>query len=43
MIKGSHRQVIHRQVIPNSREISGTFLLRLIKQAGYTRDDWLNR
>ena len=38
MVKGSRRQVI-----PNSREIPGPFLLCLIKQAGYTRDDWLNR
>ena len=33
----------HRQVIPSDSEIAGPFLLRLLKQAGYTRDDWLNR
>ena len=38
MIKGTHRQVI-----PSVSEIAGPFLLRLLKQAGYTRDDWLNR
>ncbi len=38
MIKGAHRQVI-----PNDSEIAGPFLLRLLKQAGYTREEWLNR
>lgn len=38
MVKGTHRQVI-----PSDSEIAGPFLLRLLKQAGYTRDDWLNR
>ncbi len=38
MVKGAHRQVI-----PSDSEIAGPFLLRLLKQAGYTRDDWLNR
>ena len=38
MVKGSHRQII-----PGDREIAGPFLLRILKQAGYTRDDWLNR
>ena len=38
MVKGAHRQVI-----PSESEIAGPFLLRLLKQAGYTRDDWLNR
>ncbi|WP_419922164.1 type II toxin-antitoxin system HicA family toxin [Candidatus Poriferisodalis sp.] len=43
---GSHDYMIkatHRQVIPSDREISAPFLLRLLKQAGYTRRDWLNR
>lgn len=38
MIKGSHRQVI-----PSDREIPAPFLQRLLKQAGYTRHDWLGR
>ena len=38
MVKGTHRQVI-----PSDSEIGGPFLLRLLKQAGYTRNDWLNR
>ncbi len=38
MIKGSHRQVI-----PSDSEIAGPFLLRLLNQAGYTLEDWLNR
>lgn len=43
---GNHEYMIkesHRQVIPSDSEIAGPFLLRLLKQAGYTRDDWLNR
>lgn len=43
---GSHKYMVkgtHRQAIPSDSEISGPFLLRLLKQAGYTRDDWLNR
>ncbi len=38
MIKGTHRQVI-----PTDREIPAPFLLQLLKQAGYTRQDWLDR
>ena len=38
MIKGNHRQII-----PSDNEIPDPFLLRLLKQAGHTRNDWLNR
>ena len=43
---GSHDYMFkgtHRQVIPSDREIPAPFLLRLLKQADYTRQDWLNR
>ena len=43
---GNHEYMVkaaRRQVIPSDSEIAGPFLLRLLKQAGYTRDDWLTR
>lgn len=43
---GNHEYMLrgtHRQVVPSDSENPGPFLLRLLKQAGYTRDDWLNR
>ncbi len=43
---GNHEYMVresHRQAIPSQTEIAGPFLLRLLKQAGYTRDDWLSR
>ncbi len=45
-VRGNHEYIIkgaHRQVIPSDSEIAGPFLLRLLKQAGYTREEWLNR
>ena len=43
---GNHEFMVrgaHRQVIPGDREISAPFLLNILQQAGYSRQDWLDR
>ena len=36
MVRGAHHVVL-----PTQREIGSGLLLRVLRQAGYSRDDWL--